>query len=338
MKKIRLGKTGLYVTKPALGCLPIQRAPMDEAVKILRRAFDAGINYFDTANSYTDSEEKLGRALGGVRSEIVISTKSQARDKETAAAHIDNSLKLLKTDYIDLFQFHMRNDVPSPDDPDGAFAAALEAKRAGKILHIGVTAHVLDSAYAQVESGFFETMQFPFSYLATERELGLRALCEEKDVGFIAMKGLAGGLLSDARACCAFIGQYDNVAPIWGVQTMEELEEWIALGENPPALDDALLAVIERDRAELSGEFCRSCGYCMPCAVGIEIRNCARMKRLLRRFPSRFYLTDEWRANMRMIEGCIDCGLCKSRCPYGLDVPNLLRENLQDYDEFCEAL
>ncbi|MCL2343650.1 MAG: aldo/keto reductase [Firmicutes bacterium] len=337
MKKVRLGKTGLYVTKPAMGCLPIQRAPMDEAVRILRRAFTAGINYFDTANMYTDSEEKLGRALGDVRHEIIISTKSQARDKKTAAAHIDNSLKMLKTDYIDLFQFHMADNVPDPDDPDGAFAAALEAKRAGKILHIGITAHLLDAAFAQVESGYFETMQFPFSYLATERELALAALCKEKDMGFIAMKGLAGGLLTDARACCAFLEQYDNVVPIWGVETMAQLLEWIALGENPPVLDDALLAVIEQDRAELSGAFCRSCGYCMPCAVDIEICNCARMKRLIRRMPSRLYLTDDWRAKMRKIEDCIDCGLCKTRCPYGLDIPNLLRENLRNYDEFCAS-
>lgn len=337
MRKIRLGKTGLLVTKPALGCLPLQRASMDDAVKILRRAYDAGINYFDTANSYTDSEEKIGRALHDVRRGIVISTKSQGRDKKTVAAHIDNSLKMLRTDYIDLFQFHMADYLPDPEDPDGAFAAALEAKRAGKVLHIGITAHLLDMAFRQVESGCFETMQFPFSYLATERERDLVALCRERDVGFIAMKGLAGGLLTNAGACFAFLEQYDNAVPIWGVQTMAELEEWIALSENPPVLDDALTAVIEGDRAELSGAFCRGCGYCQPCAVGIEIQNCARMKRFLRRMPTRLYLTPEWREKMHKIDSCIDCGLCKSRCPYGLDIPNLLREQLLDYDEFCAA-
>lgn len=337
MKKIPLGSTGLFVSKTAMGCLPIQRRSKEDAAAILRAAYEGGVNYFDTANSYTDSEEKIGLALSDVREHIVLSTKSQGRDKATAAAHIDLSLQRMKTDYIDLFQFHMVPAVPDINDPDGAFAAALEAKQAGKIRHIGVTTHKLDVAEACIESGNFETLQYPFSYISSERELDLPRKCAARGMGFIAMKGLAGGMLSNARVCHAFMKQYDNVVPIWGIQHMEQLQEWLALADEDPSLDEAMRAVIEQDRKELARSFCRSCGYCMPCTVGIEISNCARMDMLLRRSPYKRYLTPEWRAKMNKINDCIDCGRCKSRCPYELDTPNVLRYMLKDYNEFYEA-
>lgn len=337
MQKILLGSTGLSVTKTAMGCLPIQRRSAEDAAAILRAAYEGGINYFDTANSYTDSEEKIGLALSGVREHIVLSTKSQGRDKATAAAHIDLSLKRMKTDYIDLFQFHMVPAVPDIHDPNGAFSAALEAKQAGKIRHIGVTTHKLDVAEDCIESGNFETLQYPFSYISSERELELPRKCAEHGMGFIAMKGLAGGMLSNARVCHAFMKQYGNAVPIWGIQHMEQLEEWLALADEDPSLDDAMRAVIEQDRKELARSFCRSCGYCMPCTVGIEINNCARMDMLLRRSPYKPYLTPEWRAKMDKINDCIGCGVCKSRCPYELDTPNVLKYMLKDYNEFYEA-
>ena len=128
MKKIPLGNTGLLVTKTAMGCLPVQRCEKEDAVRLLRAAFDAGINYFDTANAYTDSEEKIGLALSDVRDRIVLSTKSAGKDKQTVLAHIELSRQRMKTDYIDLFQFHQVPEVPDPEDPNGAYAGALEAK------------------------------------------------------------------------------------------------------------------------------------------------------------------------------------------------------------------
>lgn len=338
MKKITLGKTGLVVTKPAMGCLPVQRCDTDYAVKLLRAAYDGGIRYFDTANMYTDSEYKMGLALSDVRENIVISTKSTSTKKEGVLEHIENSLRMLKTDYIDLFQFHQMSRLPDVNDPDNEYAGALEAKKRGWIGHIGVTTHSVEIAEKCIESGHYETLQFPFSYISSERDLALAEKCKAADMGFIAMKGLAGGLLGpNARACCAFMDLYDNVAPIWGIQTMEELEQWLKLDEEDPQMDEEISAVIKKDRQELSGSFCRSCGYCMPCTVGIEIRNCARMNMLLRRSPWQPYMSDEWRAKMNMINDCVDCGLCSSRCPYGLDTPNLLKYMLKDYNEFYEA-
>ena len=210
-------------SKPAFGVLPLKRTPMEEAVKILRKAYDAGITFYDTANAYTDSEEKIGNALSDVRHNIIIATKSGASDRETVTKHIENSLRMLKTDYIDIFQFHNPAVLPDPSDENGAYAAALAAKEKGYIRHIGITNHRLGVAREAIASGNFETLQFPFCYLAAPQDLELVELCRQADMGFIAMKGLSGGLLNNAAACFAFMQQYPTVVPIWGIQREEEL-------------------------------------------------------------------------------------------------------------------
>ena len=336
MKKIRLGKTELMVTNPAMGCLPVQRCGVEEGAALIRAAYEGGINYFDTANAYTDSEKKIGIALHDVRDKVIISTKSHANTREGILAHIENSLKMLQTDYIDLFQFHQLHALPDFDDPEGCYAGALEAKRRGWIRHIGATVHLIAVAEAAVDSGMFETMQFPFSYISTERDIALAERCRAADMGYIAMKGLAGGLLTNARACHAFMKQHDNVVPIWGIQRPEELSEWLAVAAEDPDMDDELAAVIESDRKQLAGEFCRGCGYCMPCPQGIEINNSARMNMLLRRAPWRPFYSPEWREKMERIEDCIECRQCASKCPYGLDTPNILKFMLKDWREFYE--
>lgn len=332
MEKIRLGRTELLVTKTAFGALPIQRLTKPDAAKLVRRAYEAGINYFDTANMYSDSEEKLSLALKDVREQVIISTKSAATDKKGAMAHIENSLRHLG--YIDLFQFHNPARLPDISDPNGAFAAALEMKEKGYIRHIGITNHRHHIAKAAIESGNFETLQFPFCHLATDVDMELVALCKQADMGFIAMKGLSGGLLTNAEACYAFMQQYENVVPIWGIQRQEELDQWLDITARNVTMTEALKAVIEADRKELAGSFCRGCGYCMPCPAGIEINNSARMNMLLRRSPYKPYLSDEWYEKMHRIENCIHCGQCASRCPYHLDTPSLLQYMLKDYDEF----
>ena len=334
MDQIRLGRTELYVSKTAFGALPIQRISHADAVKLVRRAYESGINYFDTANAYTDSEEKLGAALHDVRHEVIISTKSGGGDKKTIQTHIEESLRRLQTDYIDLFQFHNPAQLPDPEDPDGPFAAVLEAKQKGYIRHIGITNHRLKVARAAIDSGNFETMQFPFCYLAAPQDLEIVEKCKAADMGFIAMKGLSGGLLNNAEACYAFMQEYPNVVPIWGIQREEELDQWLELTARDPHITPEIQAVIDKDRKELAGNFCRSCGYCLPCTAGIDIPQAARMSALLRRSPYRPYMSDEWYAKMHKIEECVHCDACKSRCPYGLDTPALLQAMLKDYDAF----
>ena len=333
MKMIRLGRTDLMVTKNGFGALPVQRIGTDAAIKLLQKAYNGGINYFDTARMYTDSEEKIGLALSDIRDKIIISTKTLATNVEDFWKDLNTSLTLLKTDYIDVYQFHNPPFCPKPGDGTGLYEAMLEAKNKGMIRHIGITNHRYTVAEEAVKSGLYETLQFPFSYLAGEKEEALVRLCEENDVGFICMKALAGGLITYSDVAYAFLDQYP-VAPIWGIQKESELDEFLSYNENPPALTEERKAFIEKERAELSGDFCRGCGYCMPCPVGIEINDCARMSLLLRRSPAEGHLTEKGQARMKKIEDCINCGQCKSRCPYGLDTPALLRKNYEDYKTF----
>ena len=333
MNTVRLGRTGIVVNKNGFGALPIQRVDKKEAHKILRKAYEGGINYFDTARFYTDSEEKIGEALSDVRENIIISTKTMRTEVEGFWRELKMSLSLLKTDYIDIYQFHNPSFCPKPDDGTGLYEAMLEAKKEGLIRHIGITSHRLAIAEESVKSGLYETLQFPFSYLASEKEEELVRLCERKDVGFICMKALAGGLITRSDVAYAFLSEYP-VAPIWGIQRESELDEFLSYNDNPPAMTEEYREYIEKERAELSGEFCRGCGYCMPCPMGIEIHSCARMSLMLRRAPTAMSLTEETQAKMKKIEDCINCGKCRAKCPYGLDTPLLLKKNYEDYKTF----
>lgn len=335
MAKTVLGRTGLTVERNAFGALPIQRISDEAAVTLVRRAVEGGMDFIDTARSYTDSEHKLGLAFEGRWDGITLATKTHAQDAETFWQHLHTSLTELKRDYIDIYQFHNPAFCPVPGSEDGLYDAALEAQRQGKIRFIGITNHRLSVAQEAVESGLYDTLQFPFSYLASEKEEALVRLCEEKDVGFICMKALAGGLITRSDVAYAYLNQFP-VAPIWGVQRESELDEFLSYNDAPPAMTDERRAYIEKEKIELAGEFCRGCGYCQPCPAGIEIENCARMSLLLRRSPAAGHLSAEGQAKMKKIEGCLNCGQCKSRCPYGLDTPALLKRNYEDYQTFLK--
>ena len=334
MEKIRLGRTGLQVTRTAFGVLPLQRTEMDLAVKILRKAFDGGINFYDTARGYSDSEEKIGKALSGVRKDIVIATKSGAGDQKTLFEHCDISLRNLKTDYIDVYQLHNPTFVPVPGDGSGLYEGMQELKRQGKIRYISITAHKLSNALEAIKTGLYDTIQFPLSYLSSAEELALSEACGQADLGLIAMKALSGGLITSAPAAFAFLRQYGNLVPIWGIQHEHELDEFLKLDANPPKLDGELQAIIDHDRQELAGTFCRGCGYCMPCPVDIPINIAARMSLLLRRAPYQQFTTEQWQQSMELVENCLNCGNCVAHCPYGLDTPALLHANLADYRQF----
>ncbi len=334
MDHIRLGRTNIQVSRSGFGAIPIQRIDFDEAKVVLRNAYDGGITFFDTAHGYTNSEEKIGYALSDVRDTIIIATKSPSRTCEGVMQDIETSLTRLKTDYIDILQTHNPDFVPQPGGEDGIYDALLEAKTQGKIRHIGLTNHRLPIALEAIESNLYDTMQFPLNYLSSEKDLQLIEKCRQRDMGVIAMKALSGGLITNAVPTFAFLRQYDNVVPIWGIETLAQLDEFLALEQNPPALDEAMQKIIEHDRKELSGNFCRGCGYCMPCPVEIPINMAARMDLAVRRMVYQRFLTDEWKANMERIADCTECGQCKERCPYDLDTPNLLKRQLVEYREF----
>ena len=337
MDRVTLGKTGITVCRNGFGALPIQRIGKEDAAYLVKKAYENGVNFFDTARAYTDSEEKLGYATSSFRDKIYIATKTAAMNGEELKKDLETSLSLLKTDYIDIYQFHNPPFCPKPGDGTLLYEAMVEAKKEGKIRHIGITNHRLGVAREAIESGLYETLQFPFSYISGEKELELLNLCRENDMGFIAMKGLAGGLLNNSRVCYAFMSQFDNVLPIWGVQRERELDEWLSYNNNPPVMDDEIKEIIEKDRKELSGDFCRGCGYCMPCPMGIQISECARMIQMIRRSPSESQLSEEARAMMANIHNCVKCGKCMDKCPYSLPIPTLLEKNLEDYEGIIEG-
>jgi len=334
MDYVTLGSTGITVNKNGFGALPIQRISDKESTLILKKAYQNGITFFDTARMYSNSEGKINLALGDVRDKIYIATKAATVEVKVFWEHLETSLEELGTDYIDIYQFHNPPFCPKPGDESGVYDAMLEAKVSGKIRHIGITCHKLDIAIEATKSGLYETIQYPISYLSTQDELDFVKLCKEKNIGILAMKALSGGLIGDSAAAYAFLAQYDNVLPIWGIQRENELDEFLSYQDSPPALDKKVKQVIEKDQKELSGNFCRGCGYCMPCPANIVIPICARMSLFIKRAPPSFYLMEEWKESMKRIKECTNCGHCTRNCPYDLDTPRLLRESWEDYKGF----
>lgn len=336
MDKITLGRTGITVNKNGFGALPLQRVTKEEAKTILREAFNQGIQFYDTARAYSDSEEKLGYALHDVRDQIYLATKTAATTVAGFWQDLEKSLTLLQTDYLDIYQFHNPSFCPKPGDGSGLYEAMLEAKEQGKIHYIGITNHRLAVAREAVESGLYDTVQFPFSYLASQEDEALVQLCRQHHIGFICMKALSGGLITHSDMAYAYLAQFDHVLPIWGIQRRSELAEFVSYQTNPPKLTAEMMQKIEHDRQELAGDFCRGCGYCMPCPQGIQINNCARMSLLLRRAPSADWLDEKWQKEMAKIDTCLHCGQCLSRCPYHLNTPELLKKNYEDYKTFLK--
>lgn len=331
MRTITLGTTGITVPQNAFGALPIQRDSKEVAVALLRKAYAGGMRFFDTARAYSDSEEKVGEAFDGMRDKVYIATKTQAKTPEKFWSDLETSLKMLRTNYVDILQFHCADQCYRPGDGTGMYECMLEAKKQGKIRHIGITAHKIGIAMEAAKSGLYETVQFPFSYLSGPQELELVQTCKDNQVGFIAMKGLAGGLINQYEPAMAYMSQFDNVLPIWGVQREKELDQWLSCFDTMPQMTPEIEAYIEQEKKELSGDFCRGCGYCMPCPAGIQINQCARISLMLRRAPSKSWLSDYWQAEMKKVEGCLHCRRCVAKCPYGLDTPTLLEKNYEDY-------
>jgi len=330
MKTVTLGNTGITVNRNGFGALPIQRISVEEAGKLLRKAYDNGIRFFDTARAYSDSEYKIGQALADVRDDIIIATKTASTTVEGFWKDLETSLSMLKTDHVDIYQFHTPSFCPKPGDGTGLYEAMLEAKAQGKIRHIGITNHRLHVAREAVESGLYETLQFPFCYLASEKDIELVNLCKEKNVGFICMKALSGGLITRSDAAYAYLAQYENTLPIWGVQREKELDEFLSYNDNPPVMTDELAAFIEKEHESLAGDFCRGCGYCMPCPKGINIPGCfaaynasyahSWFTGLSQYFTASAVRTSE----AKLVSNCVKCGKCARHCPQHIDIPERL--------------
>ena len=323
-----LGKTGLQISRIGLGGIPIQKVDAAAVRTLVEAMADAGINYIDTARGYTVSEQFLGEALEGMRDKFILATKSMARTKEAMAADIEISLKNLRTDHIDLYQVHNPGlaDLDKVLAPGGSLEALMEAKAAGKILHLGLTAHSAEVFERALELDWVETIMFPYNIVETQGE-ALMKRCTEKNIGFVCMKPLAGGALEDASLALRFIGSNPDVTVVIpGMFDTKELDQNIAAVINDAPLSEEELAKIDAVRKELGTQFCRRCNYCQPCSAGINISGAFLFEGYLRRYGLADWAKDRYNSMAKKAGDCIECGVCETRCPYNLPIREMLKK------------
>lgn len=331
MQKIRFGKTELMVSKVALGGIPIIRISKADAADLVRKTVGLGINFIDTAHVYSDSEEKIGEGIKGIRREdLVIASKSPADNKKDFNEHLDLSLKRLGVDYIDIYQLHNIGSEQRRDAvfaPGGAFEGLTEAVKAGKVRFPAFSSHSLPISLELVKSGRFAAVQFPFNYVDNAAEEELIPLAKKLDMGFIAMKPMGGGLLDDAGLSFRYLLQFDGIIPDPGIEKIREIREIADIVTKNPALTEADKKEIERLRAEFGPSWCHRCDYCQPCPQGIAISSVLGAKSMMKRFsPERF--RSMVAPAMERAKTCLTCGVCVKRCPYHLEIPRLLKENV----------
>ncbi len=328
------------VSRVGFGGIPIQRPSEAEAIRVVQRCLELGVTFFDTANGYTTSEERIGKALAGWREQVIIATKTGARDRVTALEHLELSLKRLNVEVIDLWQLHNVSTFEIYEQvlaPGGALEAAQQALEAGRVRHIGISSHSMDVALEAVPSGHFETIQFPFNFVTHEPAQQLVPLAREHDVGFIAMKPLGGGLLSDANLCIKYLLQFDHVVPDPGIEKTGEIEEIAAIVAGSWEMSSQEREEIERIRQQLGTRFCRRCGYCEPCPQGVRISVIMNLRNLWKRLPAG-RLASTWATDsVATARDCIECGECEEKCPYQLPIRDMLVENIAFYEKSLRA-
>ena len=340
MKTVRLGKTGLEVSRVGFGGIPIQRLTEAEAIQVVQRCLDLGVTFLDTANGYTTSEERIGKAIAGRREQVIIATKTAARDRATAQEHLELSLKRLQVEAIDLWQFHNVSTFEAYEQvlgPDGAMEAAQRALETGKVRHIGITSHSMDVALKAVPSGYYETLQFPFNFVANEPAAKLVPLARKHDVGFIAMKPLGGGLLSNANLTIKYLLQFENIVPDPGIEKVEEIEEIVEIVAGSWELSPQEWQEIERIRADVGTRFCRRCGYCEPCPQGVRISIVMNLRSIWKRLPAERMVTGSIAEALESARDCSECGECEERCPYHLPIGEMIVENIEFYENSVRA-
>jgi len=336
LEKIRLGKTDMLVSRLGFGGIPIQRLNDDEAVAVVKKCLDLGITFLDTANAYTTSEERIGRAIAGRRQELVIATKSLSRKREGVEKHLKLSLERLNVEYIDLYQFHGISDFNSLDmilASDGPISVVEKAKNMGLVKHIGITSHQMDVAKKAVASGRFETIMFPFNFVTSEAAEELLPLAREHDVGFIVMKPLAGGMISNARIALKYLLRYPDIVTIVGIEKVAEIEEIMQVVEGSHKMTAAEVKEMQKLKEELGTRFCHRCDYCQPCQTGIAISTVMIYPSLARRLPPEHLVSGIWSAVMERAAECVECGECEEKCPYHLPIIDMIAEHVEQYQK-----
>jgi len=339
MEKTQLGKTGLMVSRVGFGGIPIQRGSEQEAVEVVTRSLDLGINFIDTATAYTTSEERIGKAIAGRRDKLVLATKSPARKPDELRKHLHQSLKRLGVDYIDLYQFHNVSTFEDLDQvlaPGGPYSVVEEAKRAGLVRHIGVTSHQVDAAKKAISTGRFETVMFPLNFITCEPGEELLTLARCLEVGFIAMKPLDGGLIDNVTIAFKYLMQYPDVVPLVGIQKIWEIEEIVRVIEGPPLMTTAERTEMQQIKDKLGKVFCRRCDYCQPCSADIPISLVLDTKSIIQKTMPDGIFTGPMAERLQKAADCTQCGDCEPRCPYHLPIREMVANSFALFDEARE--
>jgi uncharacterized protein len=335
MRYVQLGRTDLTVSEFGFGCIPIIRRSKDDSVQVLRHAFERGITFFDTANAYRDSEEKIGMAFAGMREKVVLASKTLLRGAEGALGHLENSLRMLRTDHLDLYQLHQiaqEKDWQEVSGPAGALEAVMKAKAAGKVRHVGVTSHNLQMALKLVRSGLFATIQFPFNLIEEGAKDELLDVSREMGMGFICMKPFAGGVIDNAAVAFKYLRNHPEVIPIPGFESSAQVDEIISFYSEANVIDEQDLEIMENYRRELGKRFCRRCEYCQPCPEGVMITPAMGYPIVAARMSPA--VAAEFCENaMESVRFCTECGACLDRCPYELPVTDILKANYALYEK-----
>jgi predicted aldo/keto reductase-like oxidoreductase len=336
LEKVRLGKTGMTVSQIGFGGIPIQRLSEGDAVNVVKRCIELGIDFIDTANAYTTSEERIGKAISNQRKNLIIATKTLARTSEEVRKHLKLSLTRLRTGYIDLYQLHNVSDLSTWErirKPNGPLKTLEEAKRQGLVRHVGVTSHSLDMARELVKSSLFETVMFPLNFITHEAADELLPLARVNDVGFIAMKPLEGGRIDSISLAFKYLFQFPDLVTIVGIEKVGEIEEIVRILKGPLSITESDKAEIDRQRREMGSLFCRRCDYCQPCTADIPISLVMDYPSLVRRLPPERIYSDSDFLNdaMEKAANCTKCGDCEGRCPYGLPIQEMLEKYVSQH-------
>ncbi|MEI7904873.1 MAG: aldo/keto reductase [Candidatus Firestonebacteria bacterium] len=339
MKKIIFGKTGLKVSRIAFGGIPIMRLPAPAAIEVIKESLELGVNFIDTATGYTDSQVKIGLAIGGLpRQDLVLATKSGADDKKIILEHIDNSLKQLKTDYIDIYQLHgvsTEERFKAVMGENGAYEGLMLAVKQGKVRFAGFSSHTMSIAKKMLLTEKFFSIQIPYNFIDRQAEEEVLPLAKKMNIGIIAMKPLGGGLLDNAKLCFKFLLQTDGIVPDPGIEKLGEMKEIAEIVEKYSPLTEAELKEIDKIRGEAGKSWCHRCDYCQPCKQGISISTVLVFKSFIKRMP---FDRVSAMANEQFAKAakCTECGDCAGRCPYNLNIPKLLKQSKISWNEYVE--
>jgi uncharacterized protein len=339
MDTFRLGRTNMMVTRLGFGGIPIQRLSEADAVAVVKRCLDLGINFIDTANGYSTSEERIGKAIKGRRESVFLATKSGSKNPEEFQKHLQLSLTRLGVDYIDLYQFHGVSDFKNLDkvmEPGGVLAVAEEAKKKGLIKHIGITCHQIDVAKKAVQTDLFETVMFPFNFITSEAADVLLPLCRKHNVGFICMKPLAGGMIDNAAICFKYLFQFPEVVSIPGIEKVSEIEEIADILETAPRMTPEDKKEMKRIKEALGSRFCHRCDYCQPCSTGIPISMIMTAKSFYKRLPPERFYSPMVIPGMEKAAKCTQCGECETRCPYHLPIREMIAEQVAWFQDLMK--